>query len=364
MMSAVSGQQSAISTKANLLFAVLLLLAAIGCSQSEPTESLPLWKLTGPTMGTRYAVSIIGGDEASANELQKQIDVRLAEINRRMSTYDPESELSRFNASESLDWFEVSAETAKVVSAALALAEDSGGRYDTTVGPLVNLWGFGPADREPLLPTDEAIEKALAAVGYDKVAVRDDPPALRKSSPSVYLDLSSIAKGHGVDAIAELISETGIESFMVEIGGEVRARGLKPGDKPWRVGVERADEPLSLAAGKPRLQEVVELVNHSMATSGDYRNFFEVEGVRYSHTIDPTTGRPVTHDLATVTVLADTCREADGLATTLLVLGPNRGYDWAVTKGVAALFVTRNADAELTETATPAWAATNAESTQ
>lgn len=359
-MNADSSSSASIRVYRRLL--VILSLAGatfLGCGPNE--ISPPLWKLTGPTMGTRYAVSVIGGDEAAANTLQGQIDERLAEVNRRMSTYDPDSELSRFNVSDSVDWFEVSAETANVVAAALQLAEDSGGRYDPTVGPLVNLWGFGPDDREASVPTDEAIEQALATVGHGSVTVRVDPPALRKSVAAAYVDLSSIAKGHGVDVVAELLDEAGITSYMVEIGGEVRARGLKPGDRPWRVGVERADEPLRIATGKPRLQEVVELVDRSMATSGDYRNHFEVDGVRYSHTIDPTTGRPVTHDLATVTVLADTCREADGLATTLLVLGSNQGYDWAVKRRVAALFVSRDADTELTETATPAWKATNAE---
>ncbi|MEO0529812.1 MAG: FAD:protein FMN transferase, partial [Planctomycetota bacterium] len=233
-------------------------------------------------MGTRYAVSVIGGDEASANELQAAIDERLAEVNRQMSTYDPKSELSLFNASDSTHWVEVSEETASVVEAALELAGDYDGSYDPTVGPLVNLWGFGPAERADGLPSDAAVEAARAVVGYELVDVQRDPPALKKSEAGVYVDLSSIAKGHGVDAIAALLDERSIKSYMVEIGGEVRAKGRKPGGLPWRVGVERADEPLRISAGKPRLQEVVELVDQSMATSGDYRNYFEVDGTRYS----------------------------------------------------------------------------------
>lgn len=338
---------------------LLAVVCLVGCELSsalidiEPDE--PVWKLTGPTMGTRYAVSVVGGTELEAGSLRDRIDSRLIGINRLMSTYDPESELSRFNKSDSTEWFPVSEETASVTASALGLAADSGGAYDPTVGPLVNLWGFGPGKRREQPPTDEEISSVRASIGHELVETRLDPPALRKQTPGVYLDLSSIAKGHGVDAVAELLLEAGVEAFMVEIGGEVRTLGRKPGGKPWRIGVEKVDALMSGSEGRPSLQRVVELVGRSMATSGDYRNYFEHEGVRYSHTIDPTTGRPVDHDLATVTVVAETCRDADGLATALLVLGPIAGYDWAVEREVAALFVSRGEDNELTEQATPAW---------
>lgn len=349
-------------------FRALLLCATVGGSGCElssvlidPRVEEPVWKLTGPTMGTRYAVSVVGGDELAAGRLRDRIDSRLIGINRLMSTYDPQSELSRFNASESVAWFAVSPETAEVTAAALSLAADSGGAYDPTVGPLVDLWGFGPGEDRTDPPTAEEIEGVQASIGYAGVETRLDPPALRKREPGTRLDLSSIAKGHGVDAVAELLTESGVEAYMVEIGGEVRTRGRKPGGGPWRIGVERADEPLPPQAGKQRLQRVVELVGKSMATSGDYRNYFEHEGVRYSHTIDPKSGRPVEHDLATVTVVAESCREADGLATALLVLGPSEGYDWAAERGVAALFVRRKETNQLIERATPAWDKTTAE---
>lgn len=341
----------------------IALAGVAGCGSAEvPVD--PVWSLTGPTMGTRYAVSIVGGEQSDAEALQAKIDKRLAEVNRRMSTYDPESELSRFNGSDSTEWFAVSEETASVVEAALELAEASGGAYDPTVGPLVNLWGFGPGKRRGRPPRGEEIAAARATVGHGLVEARLEEPALRKSEPGVYVDLSSIAKGHGVDALAGLLETAGAEAFMVEIGGEIRTRGRKPGDRPWRIGVERVDTSFPVpVAGRP-LQRVVPLVDRSMATSGDYRNYFEHDGVRYSHTLDPTTGRPVTHDLATVTVVADSCRQADGLATVLLVLGPTAGYDWAVEHGVAALFVRRTPADELAEQATPAWEETIAEPPQ
>lgn len=304
-------------------------------------------------MGTSYSVTLVGGARGEADHQKRAIDKRLALLNKRMSTYDAASELSRFNTSDSTDWFQVSVETATVAQAALELAESTGGAYDPTIGPLVNLWGFGPGKRRQQPPTEEEISEAQASIGYQGVEARLDPPALKKANPEARLDLSSIAKGHGSDAIAELLAEAGYEAFMVEIGGEVRTRGAKPGGVPWRIGIEKPPAQAELVGRK--IQSVVELVDRSLATSGDYRNYFQHEGVRYSHTIDPRTGRPVTHAGATVTVLADTCRDADGLATALLVLGPSAGYDWAVDQGVAAYFVSREADETLNTRSTPAW---------
>lgn len=293
---------------------------------------------SGPTMGTQYNVSVVARlGEKQEPSLGLQFDKRLAEFNQLMSTYEPDSELSRFNESDSTEWFEVSGDTAEVVAYALELASETKGAYDPTVGPLVNLWGFGPGrKRNRSFPTDEQIEEASKFVGYQQVEVRLEPPALRKQNIEVYLDLSSIAKGDGVDAIARLLDSLEYEAYMVEIGGEVRTRGNKPSDEPWKIGIESPDP------RRRSLQKILKLSGESVATSGDYRNFFEQEGVRYSHTIDPRTGRPVLHNLATVSVLADNCREADALATALLVLGPKAGYDWAVEKKVAAYFISRS----------------------
>lgn len=330
-----------------------------GCELSsalvQVEEPEPVWKLSGPTMGTRYAISVVGGSEFEANTLRDRIDQRLALVNRRMSTYDPESEISRFNSDESTTWFAVSSETQSVVAYALELASDSGGAFDPTVGPLVNLWGFGPDKRRAEPPTEDEITAAQSQIGFSLIESRPDPPAIKKNAAAAYLDLSAVAKGYGVDVIAQLIEGEGYSSYLVEIGGEVRAKGAKPNGQPWRIGVEKADPGQSPTANQRPLQQVIELSDMAMATSGDYRNFFEHEGERYSHTIDPTTGRPVSHDLATVTVLAETCMQADALATALLVMGPHAGYDWASERGIAALMVSRDERDRLTERTTPAW---------
>lgn len=349
-------------SQAKLLWRLLVLCVVVGCAKGVAVEELPVWSFSGPTMGTRYNVSIVGGTEANAERLQKLVEEELAELNRQMSTYDPQSELSLFNASESDEWYAVSPATASVTAAALELAEATGGKFDPTVGPLVNLWGFGPGKKRDKPPTDEEIAAAKASVDYKLLEARLDPPSLRKHEPSVYVDLSSIAPGHGADVLAEMLKTEGVDSFMVDVGGELRAQGQKPGGKPWRIGVERADAELPVGPSSP-LQKVIELHDKSLSTAGDYRNYFFVDGKRYSHVIDALTGRPVTHELSTVTVLADTCLEADALDTALLILGPTEGYDWAVDHGVAALMVSRGANDQLVEQTTPAWKAEFAEKT-
>ena len=314
-------------------------LLSLGCSQAA------LESFSGDTMGTRYHVTVA----PVGLELQTLIDARLAEINRLMSTYDPQSELSRFNAAESTDWFAVSAETAKVVAFALELAEDSGGAYDPTVGPVVNLWGFGPGKRRQSPPTDEQIAAARQSVGWQLIEVRLDPPALKKQQADVFVDLSSIAKGYAVDQITSLLEERYVNASMAEIGGEVVCRGVKPDGTPWRIGVEQPD----ITTGQ-LLQAVLKLHNEALATSGDYNNFFEHQGVRYSHTIDPGSGRPVSHETTLVTVRATDCMTADALATTLLVLGSQAGYDWAQQRDIAAMFVSR-VEAGYEERTTTAW---------
>ncbi len=327
-----------------------LLLSVVCLSACRPASDVPRLEVSsfaGPTMGTRYSVSIVTKSPQSVlTAIQEQVDTRLAEINRQMSTYDAESELSKFNQTTGNDWFAVSAETVLVIEFALKVAVDSGGAFDPTVGPAVNLWGFGPEKDQVLPPAEADIAMTLADVGFDKVEVRRDPPALRKSVPGLYVDLSAIAKGYAVDEISALLDKGGYSSSMVEIGGEVRTRGTKPGDKLWQIGVETPN-----AAGRS-LQKVIELRDAALATSGDYRNFFEYEGVRYSHTIDPHTGRPVLHNMAAVSVIADTCMQADAWATALLVMGDELGYDWCVANEVAALFLVRR-DQEIVEHATP-----------
>lgn len=318
-------------------------------------------KLEGQTMGTVWHATLdYNTYDWTEEHIQSVIEKRLAEINRLMSTYDPESELSRFNASDSTAWFEVSGETARVVAAALDMARRSNGLFDPTVGPLVNLWGFGPEGRRKDPPTDEQVAKARASVGYKQLEVRLEPPALRKSNPKVYLDLSAIAKGYASDAVSETLAspEQRLCSgySMVEIGGEIRTRGTKPNGESWRLGIERPDSEFQM------IRKIVEIDNgDALATSGDYRNFFADQGHRYSHTIDPSTGRPVTHNLASVTVRTPTCMEADALATAITVMGPKQGLEWATKNKVAAVLVERTKEG-FREFVTPAWMAFEAPS--
>lgn len=332
---------------------LVLCLQTTGCrDQQGGTESAALKKqqIQGPTMGTTYHITICTppSDQIDAEQLKRDIDQLLVEINQQMSTYIKDSELSQFNQTGAEEWFTVSPEVVKVVSAGLKLSEDSDGAFDMTVGPLVNLWHFGPDPGKKTLPAKEKIEAARQKVGYQHIEVQPTPPALKKLIPEVYVDLSAIAKGYGVDAVGELLEKRAIENYLVEIGGEMRARGVNQQGQAWKVGIEK---PVSESRV---VQKIVPLSNLSMATSGNYRNFFEVDGVSYSHTIDPRTGRPAAHTLASVTVVGKTCMNCDAIATCLMVLGPEAGYNWVKERNIAAYFIVKT-DAGFTEQFSPAW---------
>ncbi|VTR23274.1 Thiamine biosynthesis lipoprotein ApbE precursor [Serratia fonticola] len=237
-----------------------------------------------------------------------------------MSTYQPDSELSRFNASREVDKpFPVSAATTEVVLEALRINRVTDGALDVTVGPLVNLWGFGPEGRPDKVPSAAELEKRRNWTGIDKLAVEGN--ALVKRIPELYVDLSSIAKGYGVDEIAHYLQSQHVKNYMVDIGGEVRTRGHNGEKKPWRIAIERPT-----AGGEQQALLVIEPGEMAMATSGDYRNYFEQDGVRYSHTIDPLTGKPIRHNLVSITVISPLCMTADGLSTGLNVNGAGAGY--------------------------------------
>lgn len=276
-------------------------------------------------MGTTYRVKIADpAASKNAAEIKRAIDERLLEINRLMSTYDPDSELSRFNRRRSTRPFPVSPETYQVVRSALRFAKETGGAFDPTVGPLVDLWGFGPTPSRGV-PSAAAIQSARSLVGWTHLELLADPPRLRKLVPGLRLDLSAIAKGYGVDEIGRLLERRDLRNYMVEIGGEVFARGRAEGGRPWRLGIDR---PAEGALPGRELSAVVELAGRGLATSGGYRNFFIENGKRYAHFIDPRSGRPVRHRLASVSVIAPSCMEADAAATSVMVLGPDRGKAW------------------------------------
>lgn len=288
--------------------------------------------LTGEIFGTTYSVKAYGSDVADqAVPLQAEIEERLAGIDAVMSTYKPDSDLSRFNDHDTTEPFTGDANLAEVVRKAHTVSEHSDGAFDITVKPLVDAWGFGPEGRTPEPPED--LDAVMAHIGYEKIEPLET--GLRKTDAAVTADLSAIAKGWAVDEVAQLLRDRGMENFMVEIGGEVVTGGETPRGA-WRIGIERPQ----LDNGRG-VQSVVELSDIGMATSGDYRNYREHEGRRVSHTIDARTGRPIEHGLASVTVLHPECAMADAYATALNVLGPEEGMALAERLELPVLMLVR-----------------------
>ncbi|MBB5210554.1 FAD:protein FMN transferase [Microbulbifer hydrolyticus] len=308
--------------------AVLLAVFALSACTAENHT----WKLSGPTMGTAYHITVVDVPAAVHKaELQSAIDAELAAVNQEMSTYIPDSELMRFNRAPVGEVVEVSPHLAEVVARALEIHRHSDGAFDVTVGPLVNLWGFGPNPEPETIPGDEEIAALQSVVGSDALNLQGT--RLSKAR-AVAIDLSAIAKGHGVDRVADLLEDKGIGNYLVEVGGELRTAGVNPKGKPWRIGIERP------SAGQV-VQKPIEVIGKAVATSGDYRNYYERDGKRYAHTIDPRTGRPVEHKLASVTVIADSCAEADGYATALNVIGAEAALKLAEERQLAVFLLVK-----------------------
>jgi thiamine biosynthesis lipoprotein len=295
-------------------------------------------QLAGGTMGTTWHVTYIPADFAPAEEgVQRGIEAELESVNLSMSTYLPDSEISRFNELESGTWFGASPDFYRVLSAALEVGSLSEGAYDVTVAPLVNLWGFGPGGLVTEPPTATRIDSLLAQVGQNKLRVNDERQAVMKEA-ALSVDFSSLAKGYAVDQVAEWLLAQGITRFMVEVGGEMRLSGLSGRGDGWRIAIEQPE------IGGRAIATAVSLSDVAMATSGDYRNYFEAGGHRYSHSIDPRTGYPITHDLVSVTVVHPSCMMADAWATALTVLGAERAMAVAQAQGLAVYFIRRAHD--------------------
>ncbi len=305
----------------------------------------------GRTMGTTYEVKVASAHlgRREQHELATAIADRLDMVNGLMSTYDATSEISRFNAAQSIEPFVISHQTLAVLLASEQVSERSGGAFDVTVGPLVEAWGFGVS--QPARPPEsEALRELRARVGYRELVIDANGRTVRKNHPDSALDLSAIAKGYGVDQAAEVLEERNCHNYLVEVGGELRAAGQKLDGTLWRVAIERPSSELRA------IHEVISLADRAMATSGDYRNYYEDDdGKRVSHTIDPRTGRPVQHRLASVTVVHESAMYADALATALEVLGPEEGYALAVREDLAAYFIVRESSGGFVSKATPAF---------
>ena len=303
----------------------------------------------GSIMGTTFMVTIAQSDleKERQNILRSLIEHELIDVDEKMSTYRSDSEISRFNRSQTTKPFPLSKETLTVFRHALDASKVSEGAFDVTVGPIVDAWGFGPLERKNGFPTNEEIERLKEHVGYQYIEIDSFASTVRKLDPLISVDLSGLAKGYAVDRVAELLESQGFHSYLVEVGGEIRAAGQSSRGDFWRVGIER---PVSDASV---LQRLVNLRNVSLATSGNYRNYFELDGKRYAHTIDPRTGWPVNHRLASVSVMQTLCVKADAIATALQVLGPEKGLELALEHDWAVLLITQNEDGTFSERETP-----------
>lgn len=323
--------------KLKLMLLITLAVSLSACFPSNPSKNTEVL-LQGRTMGTTYNIKVVATEEQVIElKLQQQIDAALKQVNQEMSTYIADSELSKFNQSTSAEAIEISVGLTRVIKESIRLGNLSGGKLDVTVGPLVNLWGFGPEQRPEKVPSDAILSATNERVGLQNLVLEGN--LLSKKIPDLYIDLSTIAKGYGVDIIAELIESNGLTHYLVEIGGEMRLRGFKHTGELWAIAIEK---PILDQSGVERaVHQVIIPKDNAVATSGDYRNYFEADGRRFSHIIDPSTGKPIDHNLVSVTVVHPSSMTADGLSTTLMVMGMEKGMAFASENNLAALFISK-----------------------
>jgi thiamine biosynthesis lipoprotein len=304
--------------------------------------------IEGRTMGTTYHITVVTGDAKGfgGGELKEKIAARLGDINRVFSTYIEDSEISRFNAlNKAGKKFRISDDFIQLMKVGRKIHQLSGGAWDGTVNPLVELWGFGPTQRQTQIPPASEIKALMQNVGFEHIRI-EEPNFLVKNRAAATLDLNSIAKGFAVDQVSQLMAASGFEDYLVEIGGEVYAAGFRKDGKRWRIGINRPQKD----AAFNEVYKVVSLHNRAFATSGDYRNFFEIDGVRYSHIIDPRSGYPVSNGVVSVSVITDNCTLADGLATAILVMGVKKGIELVNRlDNVECFMVVEKSDARLVD---------------
>ena len=313
----------------------ILVFLLLGCS-GTPGSVYP-YQHTGMTMGTTYTIKASRlPDSIKPAQVTARIEEVLKKVNGQMSTYDDKSELSLFNRSVSTDWQPVSSEFYTVLKEALNISQLTGGLFDVTVGPLVNLWGFGPEELPFKQPDDQMINERLKLIGYQHLQIKENELFAKKDMPGLYVDLSAIAKGYAVDQVASVLESFKINDYMVEIGGEIRVKGKNKEGESWHIAVEKPAEELRA------IEKILKITDTGMATSGDYRNYFEIEGRRFSHEIDPRTGRPITNKLASITVLNDTSMEADALATAIMIMGPEEGLEFTEKNRIPAFFIIKS----------------------
>lgn len=325
-------------------------LSLVGCSGTASTPELA--GFDGQVMGTGYSVRL---GNTPATGLEQDVLAVLRDVDTHMSTWKADSELTRLNRSVDGDWQSMSPATTQVIAHALKTSEQTGGAFDATIGPLVDLWGFGAGSANAgeisgHRPGVQAISQTLSRIGHENIEVDLAANAVRKLKSEVELDLSGIAKGHAVDRVAALLDSRGIESYLIEVGGELAARGRKPDGSAWRVAIEKPQ------IGSRDVFRVIDLENRAIATSGDYRNFFDDGGQRFSHAIDPRNGQAVQNGLASVSVVADSTMAADALSTSMMIMGADQAMTFAEKHGIAVQMILKSGTA-LSEQHSPAFAA-------
>ena len=316
----------------SLLIFVAVATVLSGCSKHVNTVSL-----SGNTMGTTYHIKYVPNNKTpDIDALHAEVELTLEQVNDQMSTYRPDSELSIYNRLKKGQGVTVSPDLLKVVEEAKKINNITDGALDITVGPLVNLWGFGPRKGQIEPPSQAEIEKARSRVNINGVVINGE--RLIKGSKDLYADLSSIAKGFGVDKVAAIFEKYHVSGYLVEIGGELRVKGKKTDGTGWKIAIEKP------TSDERKIQQVIEPGDMAMATSGDYRNYYEENGKRYNHIIDPRTGVPVQHRLASVTVLNKECMVADGFATAMMVLGVKDSLALAKKQNLAIMLIEKQDD--------------------
>ncbi|MEI7065344.1 FAD:protein FMN transferase ApbE [Dickeya chrysanthemi] len=322
--------------KSVLFLGLISVLSA--CKQEAVVDAArPFTTFEGKTMGTFYSVKISGALPESSRQLQQEIDALLEQANNEISTYRTDSVLSRFNQYAGAQPQPISNGMADIILAAQRIGRATGGAMDITVGPLVNLWGFGPQKQPVTIPSQQQIDEARRKVGLNhlRLVSNDQGEWLQKDLPGLYVDLSTLGEGYGADLLAQLMTRKGITNYLVSVGGAISSRGVNGQGQPWRVAIQKPTDK------ENAIQTAVDLHGYGISTSGSYRNYFEQDGKRYSHVIDPATGRPITHQLVSVTVIARTALEADGWDTGLMVLGAEKALKLAEQQGLAVYLITK-----------------------
>jgi thiamine biosynthesis lipoprotein len=319
------------------LAVIVASLILVGCSQPQQQSTTEEKRLQGQAIGTTYSIIFLeGGESLSTEQLEKEFNGLIDAANKSMSTYHKSSEISVFNRMKSTKPVKASETLRQVVAEGIRLHELTSGSLDITLKPLSGLWGFGPNHVPHKIPSDEALAAIRAKTGVDKLVIEGEQ--LSKKIVDLEVDLNTIGKGFLVDQTAQLLESHKINHYLVEIGGEMRIKGYNGRGKPWKIGV------INPISGTPKAQRAVYPGNHGVATSGDYYQYFEENGVRYSHILAPATGRPISHNLASVTVFHPSAMTADGLATAIMVMGAEKGLALAKKHNFAIYLIIRDGD--------------------